>query len=90
MIHDESVEKGLVGVLDTAQVDVAIEVGGLLLIGLVCAFDLLIQGFDFRGEQAVESVLGAFGLGEGGPLVEQGVVDEVSTAFREIHLGVSS
>ena len=64
--------------------DVALEVGRLARIVVDDARDLLLHRDDARRQQALEAELVALALGERGPLVEHGEIDEQLAAHRNL------
>jgi hypothetical protein len=74
VVGHQPVEQRLVGVLQRAQVTVPGDVGGLLLVGPVPAPDLLLQRLHDSRQQATQTLLGAFLLGERGALVRQRIL----------------
>ncbi|MEJ2288399.1 MAG: hypothetical protein P8Y02_07090, partial [Deinococcales bacterium] len=68
---DQSVEQHLVTVLQDAQVDVLVEVGGEALEVGVGALHLLVETGDVGREEPLDAQLPALLRGEGGALVQQ-------------------
>jgi hypothetical protein len=70
MIEEQAVKKNFVGVLQLAEVDVALEVVVLAEIGFVGADGLFFDGFDHGREQAIQAEGLALFMGEGGAFVQ--------------------
>jgi hypothetical protein len=81
--HQHLVEKGLVGVEQLDQVDVAFEVVGLLDELLQDALQLGFFGLHGGGEESGQAQRLPLGLVECGGLVELRVVQEVDPALRD-------
>jgi hypothetical protein len=80
VVDQQPVEQRLVAVEQALQVDVALEIVGLALVGPEAAFHLHVDGRDAGTQQAVQLQAEAFLLGERRRLVEQRVVEELLPA----------
>ena len=70
VIEQEPVEENLVGVLQSAQLDVALQVVVLAVTGLVGANHLVVEGLDMGRQAPVQAEAAPFLLLERGALVE--------------------
>ncbi len=80
VIHHGAVEEGFVAVLERREVDVFLERGLLGLEGRHDPQFLLAGSEDPRGQQAAQAQRLAFGIAEGGALVQAGVLEQVGSA----------
>ena len=82
VVDDGAEEEPFVPVLERVEIDVALQVGGLRFVVLEDASELLVLGEPTRRDQPPDLQRVALGLGEAGPLVEQGVVENIDAAAR--------
>ena len=80
--HQRLEEQRLVAVAQAHEIDVALEVAGLGVEMPHHPLDLSVQGLDAGRQQALDAVLAPLLVGEGGALVEDGVVEQVQIAVR--------
>ena len=80
MVEEQAVEEHFISVLKLAEIDVALEVVGLEREGLVGADALIVERFDDRRKQAVQSENRALVLRKGGAFVERRIVQQVHAA----------
>ena len=78
----QRVEQCLVGILQAAQEHVALEIAAQPMKGGEPALDLIIELGDMRRQQPMQIERVALGLGKGGALVEQGIVEKLVAAQR--------
>ena len=83
VIEEQPVEENFVRVLERAQIDVALEVVRLSLVGLVRAYRLLIKRLHVRWQEAVQAERCPFRVRERRALVEALAVEKVH-ATREL------
>ena len=77
VLQQQAVEEGLAAILQARQVDVALQVVVLALVGLVDAGHLGVEGADARPQHAVQLQAEPLFLGEGRALVQVRVVEEL-------------
>src|SRR4051812_14483952 len=85
--YEQGVEQHLVGVLQSAQEDIALEIGSELAHRLEATRGLLVEGGDHRRQETVQVEGVALFLGESGSLVEQRRVQEVVAAAGRLDIG---
>ncbi len=78
----QRIEQGFVGILQTAQEDVALDVAAERAKSIEPALDLVVEFRDMRRQKAVQVERVAFVFGEGGALVEQRIVEQFVAAQR--------
>ena len=80
MVEKKAVEENLVGVLELAEIDVALEVVRFQGKGLIGADDLVVERLDYGRKKGVEAKVLALGFREGGAFVQSGIVEEIHAA----------
>ena len=83
------VEQRLVGILQGAQEEIALEIGLEFAQALQPALDLFVEGADMRRQQAMQVKFATLILGEGRPLVEQGIGQKGDALKLDVHDGRS-
>ena len=86
VVEEQPVEEDLVRVLERAQVDVPLEVVGLSRVRFVSARHLLVERFDVRRQEALQSEVASLVLGERRALVHERQIED----FRARGAGASS
>ena len=76
----QRVEQRLVGVLQSAQENVALQIAAEPAKGVEPAFDLVVEFGDMRRQEPVQVEGVALGFGEGRAFVEQRIVQQFVTA----------
>ena len=82
VVDDGAEEESFVPILKRVQIDVALQIGRLRFVVLQDPPELLVLGEGARRNESSDPQRVAFGLGEAGSLVEQGVVENVHAAPR--------
>jgi hypothetical protein len=80
VVAQKPVKEDLVGILQSAQVDVSLQVVVLSLVGLVGADHLLLQSLDVRGQKPVQAKLASFVLCERCTSIQPLAVQEIHPA----------
>ena len=86
---EQRVEQRLVGILQGAQEEIAFEIGLEFAQALQPALDLFVEGADMRRQQAMQVKFATLILGEGRPLVEQGIGQKGDALKLDVHDGRS-
>jgi hypothetical protein len=81
VIEKEFVEEDLVRVLQSAQIDVSLEVIVFSLVGFISAHRLFFECLYIRWKKAVKAKRGALLLGERCTLVQRLLVEEIHPAW---------
>ncbi|MBA7473799.1 hypothetical protein ES707_09144 [subsurface metagenome] len=87
MSFQQAVEKGLVAVEETDEVDVSLQIGLLMAIVLGDQFQLFLDQDILGWQQSAQAQLVPFFGGKGGAFVQSGIVEEVNPSFLSIVAG---
>jgi hypothetical protein len=80
MVEKKFVKEDFVGVLQSAQINVSLQVVIFSLVGLVSTNDLLLKGLDVRWEKPVQAKFASFLFREGRAFVQVLAVQEIHPA----------
>ena len=83
VVEEKPVEEDFVGILQSAQIDVSLQVVVFSLVGLIRTHHLLIKALDMWRQKSVQSKLAPFVLRERCAFVEPLAVQEIH-AMRDI------
>ncbi len=77
VVDEESVKENLVGVLQSSQVDMSLEITVFLLKSFISADHLLVKGFYVRRQQPAQAKFSPLLLRESGAFVQQRSVQKI-------------
>src|SRR5262249_39644574 len=88
VLEKKAIEENLVVVLQRAQIDVPLQIVILSRIRLICAYDLLLQGFHVWRKQSVQTKLSSLIVSERCAFVQQWRVEQIHSTRhpRRYHL----
>ena len=87
---DQRIEQSLVGVLELTQINMAPEIRIFAADRLIRAFDLGLQIFDMRRQEAEQTELVSLFVGKGGAFVHKRAMQQGSTARGHLDLALGT